>query len=124
MGARLLKYAATLNMATLLRLIFVANLVDAYLTLVWIDAGIATEANPIMDYLLQQGTHWFLAGKIFAITVACFILWRMRNIPSVFILTRAIALISALGYTVLIIFHLVGAFTSEVLYLPIDFMNF
>jgi len=123
-GARLLKYAATLNMATLLRLIFVANLVDAYLTLVWIDAGIATEANPIMDYLLQQGTHWFLAGKIFAITVACFILWRMRNIPSVFILTRAIALISALGYTVLIIFHLVGAFTSEVLYLPIDFMNF
>ena len=124
MGARVLKYVASLNMASLLRLVFVANLIDAYLTLVWIDAGIATEANPIMDYLLQQGTVWFLTGKILAISIACFILWRMRNIPSVFIVTRSIALISALGYTVLIIFHLVGAFTSEILYLPIDFLNF
>jgi hypothetical protein len=121
---RLLKYCSALNVGTLLRLIFLANLIDAYLTLVWIDAGVATEANPIMNYLLQRGVGWFLAGKITAISIACLILWRMRNIESVFIAVRIIALVSALGYTCLIIFHLVGAFTSEMLYFPIDLLNF
>ena len=111
-------------MGVLLRLVFIANLFDAYLTLAWIDAGIATEANPIMDYLLQQGIGWFLLGKISAIVIACLILWRMRNIPSVYFVTRLVALLAAAGYTALIVFHIVGGFHAGVLHFPVDSLNF
>ena len=110
-------------MGTLLRLIFIANLVDAYLTLMWIDAGVAIESNPIMDYLLQQGTEWFLIVKILAVSIACLILWRMRNISSVYIATRFVSLLAVLGYSALIVFHIVGGFNTGVLYIPTDFLN-
>jgi len=120
---RFIKFCASLKIGVLLRLIFVANLVDAYLTLMWVDAGVATEANPIMNYLLQQGTEWFLAVKIGAISIACLILWRMRNVESVYIAIRCVSLIAILGYAALIGFHIAGGFSTGVLHIPTDFLN-
>ena len=111
-------------MSVLLRLVFVGNLIDAYLTLVWINAGVATEINPIMNFLLQQGSEWFLATKITAVFIACLILWRMRNIRSVYVATRLVALLSVLGYAVLIGFHIVGGYNVGALHLTLDCLNF
>ena len=110
-------------MSVLLRLIFITNLIDAYLTLLWIDAGVAVEANPIMDFWLQQGTEWFLIVKIGAISIACLILWHMRNIDSVYVATRLVSLLAVLGYAALIVFHIVGGFSTGALHNPIDFLN-
>ena len=111
-------------MSVLLRLVFIANLIDAYLTLVWINAGVATETNPIMNFLLQQGPIWFLTVKITAVFAACLILWRMRNISSVYVATRLAALLAVFGYTILIGFHIVGGYNADALHLAIDFSNF
>jgi len=111
-------------MSVLLRLVFIANLLDAYFTLVWINAGVATETNPIMDFFLQLGFEWFLAVKITAVFIACVILWRMRNISSVYVTTRLVSLLAVFGYAVLIGFHIVGAYNVDALHLALDFLNF
>tara|TARA_Y100000310_G_scaffold321556_1_gene379360 strand:- start:215 stop:550 length:336 start_codon:yes stop_codon:yes gene_type:complete len=111
-------------MSVLLRLVFIANLIDAYLTLVWINAGVATETNPIMNFLLQQGSGWFLTVKITSVFAACLILWRMRNISSVYVATRLVSLLAVFGYAVLIGFHIVGAYNVGALHLALDFLNF
>ncbi len=43
------------NVASSLRLLFLFNLIDAFLTVLWIDAGIATEANPLMAAAMSYG---------------------------------------------------------------------
>ena len=53
-----------LNIVPFLCLVFILNLLDAYLTLTWVEAGIATEANPIMANLLNLGEEWFILGKL------------------------------------------------------------
>lgn len=52
------------------------NLLDAYFTLKWVMAGQATEANPLMEYALEQGPEWFILAKVILVTGGCFILWR------------------------------------------------
>jgi len=54
-------------------LLFLLNLLDGLLTIVWVRAGVATEANQLMAHLLDIGNWPFLAVKIgmgaFAATV-------------------------------------------------------
>ena len=123
MKERLKNFYNKLDLARLLFLIFVANLADALLTLRWIDEGIATEANPLMAMLLHEGPEWFLVGKILCVTIACLILWVLRHVKVV----KAVACFSALAYTALIIFHLIGAVDSGVaifgFVLPLDFSH-
>ena len=95
-----------INIKPLLYIIFCENLLDAYFTLSWINAGVATEANPIMSYLLSLGTHWFLAGKIGAIFLACGILLYCRQIRS----AKIVAIVSCFIYLAIIIFHIWGAY--------------
>ncbi len=52
------------------------NLLDAYFTMKWISAGIATEANPMMAYALEKGPEWFVLSKVVLVSGGCFILWR------------------------------------------------
>ena len=124
MRTRLINICNSLKMSVLLRLVFIANLLDAYLTLVWVNAGVAAEINPIMNFFLQLGPEWFLAVKITAVFVACVILWRIRNISSVYVATRLVALLAVLGYATLIGFHIVGAYNIDALHLALDFSNF
>ena len=46
-------------------LLFTLNIIDAMLTVIWVQNGIATEANGIMDAFLSMGTLPFLAAKLF-----------------------------------------------------------
>ena len=45
-------------------LLFVLNLLDALLTVVWVRAGVATEGNQLMASLLDIGNVPFLGVKI------------------------------------------------------------
>ncbi len=57
-------------------LVAVMNIADALLTLFWISKGMAKEANPIMDALIQESPWLFLAGKGLLIVVGLALLLR------------------------------------------------
>lgn len=60
-------------------LLFVLNLLDALLTIVWVRNGVATEGNQLMATLLDIGNGPFLAVKIGIGLVATVVLLRSRN---------------------------------------------
>jgi hypothetical protein len=105
MKKRLLTILDKLSVPLLLWGVFIANLLDATLTLIWIDSGIATEANPIMNYLLQLGKEWFFTGKILAVSISCLILLHLQKLR----LTKLVSLFACLMYIGIITFHVLGA---------------
>jgi len=105
MKEKILAILDTTHIGVFLFIIFIANILDATLTIIWLNAGIATEANPIMDYLLGFGELWFFTVKISTVALACLILWALRD----FKLAKLVAIICFAVYCAIIIFHIVGA---------------
>jgi hypothetical protein len=62
-------------------LLFLLNLLDALLTIVWVRAGVATESNQLMAGLLDIGNGPFLAAKIAMGTIVALVLFRWGNRP-------------------------------------------
>lgn len=59
--------------------VLVLNLVDAMFTLVYTQAGLATEANPLMNQALQVSPVLFVAAKLALVSLGVLLLWRLRN---------------------------------------------
>ena len=60
----------------LIALIFLLSLLDAVFTLVWIEAGLAVEANPLLNKLLEYGKFSFISTKILMTAIGCaFLFW-------------------------------------------------
>ena len=57
----------------------ILNLVDAIFTLVVVSAGLAVEANPLMDVLLEQGAVAFMLTKVSLVSLAILLFWRLRR---------------------------------------------
>jgi hypothetical protein len=57
-----------------------ANFTDAVLTLTWVEMGIAAEANPLMDALLQIGSELFLGVKFTLVNLGAYLLWQFRSL--------------------------------------------
>lgn len=55
-------------------ILYVMNVIDALLTIYWVESGIATEANGIMDAFLAQGVMPFLFVKLGMGTFAAVVL--------------------------------------------------
>ena len=55
-------------------LLFVLNLLDALLTIVWVRSGVATEGNHLMAKLLEAGDLTFVGAKIAIGTIAAIVL--------------------------------------------------
>lgn len=53
--------------------------IDALFTLSLIEIGIAREANPVMLWLMQEGTHYFWTGKVVITTLALVIMLALKN---------------------------------------------
>lgn len=66
----------TLSQQTII--LFLLNLVDGVLTIIWVRNGFATEGNHLMATLLDLGNTPFLAVKIAMGAVTAFVLWRWR----------------------------------------------
>lgn len=60
-------------------LLFVLNLLDALLTIVWVRSGVATESNQLMATLLDIGNGPFLAVKVAIGVVAAVVLIKSRH---------------------------------------------
>src|SRR5215216_3135914 len=62
-------------------LLFILNWLDAQLTLVWVHANLATEANGLMARLLAMGDAPFLGVKLAVGAFAAYILYRCSHLP-------------------------------------------
>lgn len=55
------------------------NLADALFTLVYVEAGVATEANPLMHTALRESPVAFMAVKLALVSLGVWLLWRWRT---------------------------------------------
>lgn len=60
-------------------LLILLNIVDATVTIIVIDSGIAREVNPIMEYFLNMGYGPFLLVKFLAVSFASCVFWKFRH---------------------------------------------
>jgi hypothetical protein len=67
------------RLGLLILLLVAVNFTDAVLTLAWVDMGVATEANPFMNALLQIGSGSFLAVKFTLVNLGAYLLWQFRS---------------------------------------------
>lgn len=61
-------------------LLFSLNALDAFLTLIWVRTGAATEGNALMAALLDMGDAPFLAAKLAMGTAAALVLLKWGNL--------------------------------------------
>ncbi len=61
-------------------LLFLLNWLDAQLTIVWVGAGVATEGNGLMAYLLDIGNAPFLLTKLLVGALVAYTLYRFYNV--------------------------------------------
>ena len=57
------------------------NLLDAMFTLVWINAGLAREANPLLDEIVLEHPVVFSIVKLSLVALGSLVLWRYRLRP-------------------------------------------
>ena len=62
-------------------LLFALNAFDAFLTLLWINLGVATEGNHLMANVLELSDSTFLGVKIFLGTIAAIVLYAFGHRP-------------------------------------------
>ena len=87
-------------MPVLLRSLVILNVIDLVCTLILVVNKFTTEANPIMDMLLQRGPLTFAAGKL-AVTLVCVgLLWIARK--SKWGVPAAISMVGVMSATVFV----------------------
>ena len=80
-------------------ILFSLNWLDAQLTLLWIRAGVATEGNALMAYLLEHGDATFLFGKLAIGASVAYIFYRWSHLRLArFGVSLALALYAALMF--------------------------
>ena len=81
--------------------IFILNVLDGWFTILWIQQGLATEANPVMAYLLHIHPGVFMLGKLGMVFGGSLILLRFYNKPTAVL--GVMILLSV--YTLLLMYH-------------------
>lgn len=61
--------------------VLILNLVDAILTLFWVGAGFAREANPLLSELVTRHPVGFAVVKLGLVSLGSLLLWRLRHRP-------------------------------------------
>ena len=82
------------------------NVLDGMFTLVSVNAGLATEINPLMDILISTHPVLFMFTKMLLVYLGALLLWRYRD--------NAIATVSlylcCVTYSFVILYHTAGLF--------------
>ena len=82
--------------------VLVLNVLDAILTLLWVESGRAREANLLLAPLIDQDPLLFVAVKFALVLLGALLLWRLR--------THRLAVVSIfvafLAYYWLLLYHL------------------
>ena len=82
--------------------IFSLNVIDAVATIIWVSTGLAIEANPMMERLLNYHPLAFLVVKLTLVLLGSILLWRFRE--RVFAVVVLVSLF--LVYYGLLLYHL------------------
>ena len=61
--------------------VLLLNLIDAILTLLWVRAGLAREANTLIDELVNDHAVLFVIVKLSLVGMGSLLLWRRRQSP-------------------------------------------
>ena len=89
-------------------LLFVLNLLDAQLTVVWVRLGVATEGNALMARLLEAGTAHFLLTKLLIGALVAYTLYRFSHLK---LARRGLGLVLGL-YVFLMCMHAAAGMTA------------
>ena len=81
--------------------VLVLNLLDALFTLVWVRAGLAVEANTLIDELVNEHAVGFVVLKITLVGLGSWLLWQRRKRPSAVIAI----FIAFLAYYLVLLYH-------------------
>jgi hypothetical protein len=65
----------------IVKMVLVLNLLDAVLTLVWVRSGLALEANPLIDELVDDHALAFILVKLGLVGLGSWLLWQRRRRP-------------------------------------------
>jgi hypothetical protein len=82
--------------------VLLLNLLDAVFTLIWVHAGIATEANLLLQDLVERNAVAFALSKSLLVSLGLLLLWRQRARR---LATFGIAL-AFVTYNALLLYHL------------------
>ncbi len=85
-----------------LQAILVLNALDAILTLLWVQLGWATEANPLLEELAHHEPVAFVATKLALVSLGALLLMRHTGLR----LTRAAVGGGLVAYGLVCAFHL------------------
>ena len=79
-----INYLLHFNLAVSLIIVLLLNIIDAFFTIIFVDALGLEEANPIVAPLFIMGPVTFFIWKIFIVTTCCGIIyasWRVNKKP-------------------------------------------
>ena len=65
----------------IVKVMLTLNLLDAMFTLVWINAGLAREANPLLAEIVVNHPVLFVIVKLSLVALGSLLLWRYRSRP-------------------------------------------
>jgi len=86
----------------IVKAVLVLNLLDALFTLLWVRSGLAREANPLIDQLVNENAVGFVLFKVGVVGLGSWLLWRRRQRP-----IAVIAIVAAfLVYYLVLLYHL------------------
>ena len=86
----------------IVKAVLVLNLLDALFTLVWVRAGLAREANPLVDQLVNENAVGFVLVKLGLVGLGSWLLWQRRQRPFAVIAIVA----DFLAYYFVLLYHL------------------
>ena len=91
-------------MTILLAVTIILNLFDAVSTLLAVQLGSATEANPLMAHLLQRSAVLFMFAKLSLVSCGVALLYRWRHLR----LARMGTVVATVAYAAVIAIHVNG----------------
>lgn len=97
----MIKAIEGINVFKSLVAISLLNCLDAFLTVFWIQQGLATEANPIMNEALKGGFLNFFLIKFSLVFLGCIGLWRARKK----IISKIAIILCLFFYSILLFYH-------------------
>ena len=97
--------ASSTTLSAIVQAVVVLNLLDAVLTLIWVQLGVATEANLLLHGVLERSAVLFMVVKLALVSLGIVLLWRQRAHP---LAVFGIALVFC-AYAVLLAYHVVVA---------------
>jgi hypothetical protein len=86
----------------IIKIVLLLNLMDAIFTLFWVKAGLATEANILLQSTVDEHPVAFVTIKLTLVSLGSLLLWKRRDHPLAVVGSFVVFLV----YYYLLLYHL------------------